>query len=92
MIELRTPAEIEAMRPAGRFVADVLERLATEAHVGVNLLELDRIAAPEVRLGDRRRFDRDHLQGADREGGLARGGSAHVVTFERAADERANGA
>ena len=24
MIELRTPAEIDAMRPAGRFVADTL--------------------------------------------------------------------
>ena len=44
MIELRTPAEIEAMRPAGRFVASVLERLAAEAAVGMNLLELDRIA------------------------------------------------
>ena len=49
MIELRTPAEIEAMRPAGRFVAEVLERLATEAHVGVNLLELDRIAHEMIR-------------------------------------------
>jgi methionyl aminopeptidase len=44
VIELRTPAEIEAMRPAGRFVASVLERLAAEAAVGMNLLELDRIA------------------------------------------------
>ena len=49
MIELRTPAEIEAMRPAGRFVASVLERLSTEAAVGVNLLELDRIAHAMIR-------------------------------------------
>ena len=49
MIELRTPAEIEAMRPAGRFVASVLERLAAEAAVGVNLLELDRIAHDMIR-------------------------------------------
>ena len=28
MIELRTPAEIEEMRPAGRFVASVLEATA----------------------------------------------------------------
>jgi methionyl aminopeptidase len=44
MIELRTPAEIEAMRPAGAFVASVLERLRDEIKVGVNLLELDAIA------------------------------------------------
>lgn len=49
MIELRTPAEIEAMRPAGRFVASVLERLAAEAAVGTNLLELDRIAHRMIR-------------------------------------------
>ncbi len=49
MIELRTPAEIEAMRPAGRFVASVLERLAAETAVGVNLLELDRIARDMIR-------------------------------------------
>ncbi len=44
MIELRTAAEIEAMRPAGAFVASVLERLRDEIEVGVNLLELDAIA------------------------------------------------
>ncbi|WP_210480841.1 type I methionyl aminopeptidase [Naasia sp. SYSU D00948] len=44
MIELRTPAEIEAMRPAGAFVASVLERLRDEIKVGVNLLELDSLA------------------------------------------------
>ncbi len=49
MIELRTPAEIEAMRPAGAFVASVLTRLAAEAAVGVNLLELDRIAHAMIR-------------------------------------------
>jgi methionyl aminopeptidase len=49
VIELRTPAEIEAMRPAGRFVASVLERLAAEAAVGMNLLELDRIAHTMIR-------------------------------------------
>ncbi|MFD1721825.1 type I methionyl aminopeptidase [Amnibacterium endophyticum] len=49
MIELRTPAEIEAMRPAGRFVASVLTRLQAEARVGVNLLELDRIAHAMIR-------------------------------------------
>ena len=44
MIELRSPSEVEAMRPAGRFVADVLDTLVAEARVGLNLLELDRIA------------------------------------------------
>lgn len=41
MIELRTPAQIEQMKPAGRFVADVLTALKEKAAVGVNLLELD---------------------------------------------------
>ncbi|GAB3663961.1 type I methionyl aminopeptidase [Nocardioides korecus] len=45
MIELRSPAEIEQMRPAGRFVADVLTALQGAAAVGVNLLELDALAA-----------------------------------------------
>ncbi|YAL82331.1 type I methionyl aminopeptidase [Dermacoccaceae bacterium W4C1] len=44
MIELKTPAEIEAMRPAGRFVASVLTALKDAADVGVNLLELDALA------------------------------------------------
>ncbi|MGO4594118.1 type I methionyl aminopeptidase [Leifsonia sp. 2TAF2] len=49
MIELRTPAEIEQMRPAGRFVADVLKQTAAAAHVGVNLLELDALAHDLIR-------------------------------------------
>lgn len=49
MIELRTPAQIEQMRPAGRFVADVLTRLLTAADVGVNLLELDEVAHRMIR-------------------------------------------
>ena len=44
MIELRTPAQIEQMRPAGRFVADVLTALVDAADVGVNLLDLDALA------------------------------------------------
>ncbi|GAB7005982.1 type I methionyl aminopeptidase [Nocardioides sp. AN3] len=44
MIELRTPTQIEQMRPAGRFVADVLTALQERAAVGVNLLELDELA------------------------------------------------
>ena len=49
MIELRTPTEIEQMRPAGRFVAEVLTRLAKEAAVGMNLLELDALAHDMIR-------------------------------------------
>jgi methionyl aminopeptidase len=44
VIELRTPAQIEEMKPAGRFVADVLLALKDAAAVGVNLLELDALA------------------------------------------------
>jgi methionyl aminopeptidase len=44
VIELLNPAEIEQMKPAGRFVADVLRRLEDAADVGVNLLELDALA------------------------------------------------
>jgi methionyl aminopeptidase len=49
VIELRTPAEIEQMKPAGRFVADVLTRLEKVADVGVNLLELDALAHEMIR-------------------------------------------
>jgi methionyl aminopeptidase len=49
MIELRTPAEIEAMRPAGRFVAEVLTTLREETRVGTNLLALDRRAHDMIR-------------------------------------------
>lgn len=49
MIELRTAAELAAMRPAGVFVANVLERLLSELAVGVNLLQLDRIAHDMIR-------------------------------------------
>ena len=45
MIELFNRAEIDAMRPAGRFVAEVLTALRDAADVGVNLLELDELAA-----------------------------------------------
>lgn len=49
MIELRTPTQIEQMRPAGRFVASVIEALAAKAAVGVNLLELDALAHQMIR-------------------------------------------
>ena len=49
MIELRTPAEIEQMKPAGAFVAQVLTTVREAAAVGVDLLRLDAIAAEMIR-------------------------------------------
>lgn len=43
MIEYRTSDELEQMRPAGRFVAEVLTTLVETAQVGSNLLELDEL-------------------------------------------------
>lgn len=49
MIELRTPAEIEQMKAAGNFVGRVLEATRDAAAVGVNLLDLDRLAHDMIR-------------------------------------------
>lgn len=49
MIELRTPAQIDQMRPAGRFVAEVLTHLRSVVGVGTNLLEIDEIAHAMIR-------------------------------------------
>ncbi|UFU06231.1 type I methionyl aminopeptidase [Ruania halotolerans] len=49
MIELKTPAEIEAMRPAGAFVGRVLNALADAADVGVSLNDLDALAHRMIR-------------------------------------------
>ena len=49
MIELRTPAEIDAMRPVGRFVAETLATLRAETAVGTNLLSIDRRAHELIR-------------------------------------------
>lgn len=49
MIELRTPEQLEEMRPAGRFVASVLTALTEAADVGVNLLDLDALAHEMIR-------------------------------------------
>jgi methionyl aminopeptidase len=49
MIELRTPAEVDEMRAAGRFVASVLEATAAASAVGVNLMTLDKIAHGMIR-------------------------------------------
>ncbi|WP_277050342.1 type I methionyl aminopeptidase [Ruania albidiflava] len=49
MIELKTPTEIEEMRPAGAFVASVLAALEDAADVGVSLLDLDALAHRMIR-------------------------------------------
>jgi len=49
MIELRTPAEIDEMRAAGRFVAETLATLRDETKVGTNLLTIDRRAHDLIR-------------------------------------------
>lgn len=49
MIELRTPAEIDQMRAAGRFVAETLATLRDETKVGMNLLAIDRRAHDMIR-------------------------------------------
>ncbi|NNC12317.1 type I methionyl aminopeptidase [Planctomonas sp. JC2975] len=48
MIELHTPAEIEQLRAAGRFVHDTLVTLSARAAVGVNLLELEECARTAI--------------------------------------------
>src|SRR3954452_7628720 len=45
MVELKTSAELAAMREAGRVVATALAAVRAEAAVGVSLLELDDVAA-----------------------------------------------
>jgi methionyl aminopeptidase len=47
-IELKSPKEIDAMREAGRIVADSLVVLSAAAKAGVTTLELDKIAASEL--------------------------------------------
>jgi methionyl aminopeptidase len=49
VIELRSRAEVEAMKPAGRFVADVLTALAREVRVGVTPIDLDEVAHAMIR-------------------------------------------
>ncbi|MBQ3357649.1 MAG: type I methionyl aminopeptidase [Microbacterium sp.] len=49
MIELRTPAEIDEMRAAGRFVAETLATLRSDTKVGTNLLSIDRRAHDLIR-------------------------------------------
>jgi methionyl aminopeptidase len=49
MVELKTPAEIEQMRAAGRVVATALQTVKKHAAAGVSLRELDEIARDVLR-------------------------------------------
>src|SRR5690606_2660915 len=49
MIELRTPAEIDEMRAAGRFVAETLATIRDETKEGTNLLSIDARAQELIR-------------------------------------------
>ena len=49
MIELRTPAEIDQMAVAGRFVASVLEQTRDASKVGTDVLAIDRLAHDLIR-------------------------------------------
>jgi methionyl aminopeptidase len=49
VIEIRTDGEVEEMRAAGAFVASVVEATCNAAKVGVNILELDRLAGDMIR-------------------------------------------
>ena len=44
MVELKTPAEIRAMRAAGQVVAQILATVRAEAKAGTRLTELDEAA------------------------------------------------
>src|ERR1700747_624219 len=44
MVEIKTPAEVEAMRGAGRVVAQILAAVQDEAKAGMRTAELDEIA------------------------------------------------
>ncbi|HEX6870027.1 MAG TPA: type I methionyl aminopeptidase [Micromonosporaceae bacterium] len=49
MIELLSPRQIDQMRPAGHFVAEVLARLRSRVEPGVNLLDIDAWASELIR-------------------------------------------
>jgi methionyl aminopeptidase len=44
VVEIKTPGEIEAIRAAGRVVAEVLDTVRTQAAAGTRLAELDEVA------------------------------------------------
>jgi methionyl aminopeptidase len=48
MIEVKTPGQVEAMRAAGRVVAEALTAVRAHAAVGVSLRDLDAVAAAAI--------------------------------------------
>lgn len=51
MIEIKTPQEVKEMRPAGKFVADILTELKDMVKPGINLLDIDEYV--HKRIADR---------------------------------------
>ena len=51
-IELKTPAQLQAMRRAGMLVATTLAAVTEAARPGVSTLELDALAESTIRAGD----------------------------------------
>jgi len=49
MVEIKTPGEIQAMRAAGRVVAQALAAVQAQAAIGVTLKELDEVAREVLR-------------------------------------------
>jgi methionyl aminopeptidase len=54
LIELLSPRQLDQMRPAGRFVADVLQQLRRRVEPGVNLLDIDAWTAELIQRHDAR--------------------------------------
>ena len=50
MIIKKSPAEIEAMKEAGRISAKVLREVGARVEPGISTLELDRLAETLIRL------------------------------------------
>ncbi|MGH2365009.1 MAG: M24 family metallopeptidase, partial [Chloroflexota bacterium] len=48
MITIKSKAEFEAMRRAGRLVAETLEKLRTSVKAGMSTADLDRIAHDHI--------------------------------------------
>ncbi|MDR2508971.1 MAG: type I methionyl aminopeptidase [Candidatus Ancillula sp.] len=48
MIEIRSRNDIEQMRPAGKFVAEILQTLHDCVKIGTNLLEIDEITRKKI--------------------------------------------
>ena len=75
MVEVKSPAEVDAMRAAGRVVAAALAAVRERAAVGVSLRELDAVAR-DVLTDGRRPVHLPRLPAAVRPGRRSRRCSA----------------